>query len=352
MKNGMIVQPFAPGTLHGRRGPWVFLRGQQMTKPCYSPAQRPNGVLSHEAVMWVDYVSQKVNALATFLKHNLVRVQLQVQTFTQKGFYLGFPNLQGTRVVSQQHKIVYIPHIAPNFQVVFDKLVQFVQIDIGKKLAGQAPNGHAHMRQRPVKRFVRRYTAQQCQVSTAFGGGVYRVLAQDGLCHLVQHSSGGNRPGQARQRILPQLQQNAPVYTGKECADVKLTIPVMSRLAHEVLQAGYGYLSAFAFSIGEAVVNESAVPPRFYVPHQPLVHKPVGEGRGKNFTQFRVGNSESGEGFRGVPSLRNSMGLSPNDLWQMDEVRTLLFTVASFCGTGEQLVGNCVGSGRSVCQGV
>jgi len=53
------------------------------------------------------------------------------------------PPKQLLAVLGEKHKIIAIPKVISAFKVMFDKLVQAVQVDIGKELAVQVPDGKA-----------------------------------------------------------------------------------------------------------------------------------------------------------------------------------------------------------------
>lgn len=85
----------------------------------------------------------------------------------------------------QKHKVVHVTHIACDFALVFDELVKFIEVNIGKKLAGQAPNGQACVCRFIEQRFVGRNLSEQPQIATDDGRRVNGRLGHDGRCHMV-----------------------------------------------------------------------------------------------------------------------------------------------------------------------
>ena len=114
----------------------------------------------------------------------------------------------------------------------------------------------------------------------------------------------------------------------------------MSRLAHEVLQAPDGGVRALALAVGEGVVDEAFVPPRLDVPHEPLLHQPVGEGGREDLAQFGVGDGKDGERLRPVAPFGNGRCLFEHDVGQANEVGALVLAVAGFGGAGKKLPGD------------
>ena len=145
-------------------------------------------------------------------------------------------------------------------------------------------------------------------------------------------------PGQLGQGFAPKTQQDVPVDAWEKCADVELVIPALAGLPHEVLQPFNGFLRAFVFAVGIAVVNKAFVPPRLNMPHQPLMHQAVDKRRGKNFAQLGVGDRKHGEWLGLVSPLRDVFSLRQHQRWQGGQVSAFVFAVARIGGAFKQLI--------------
>ncbi len=340
MQGLMVGQPALPAAIRLLQGVERIVREHQHPEPVQPSAQCAHCPLAAQAVVGVDDGAQKIRPLAAALQNRFCGVQQQAQPLVQKCFNAGFVRQQGLRVVSEQDKVVNVAYVAAHLEAVLDELVKLIEVDVGKKLAGEAADGHAHTGLRAKERFVRRYARQQGDVTAAPGRRLGWRLLEDGGGHLVQQLAGARRPGQSGQGGLPQLQQDAAVNSGKKGPDVELAVPAVPGLAHEVLQAPDGGLRALALAVGKAVVYEPLVPPGFYVLHQPLLDQPVGEGRGKDFAQLRVGDGKDGKGAGPVVAAGNVMRQGKHHARQIQQVRTLVLAVAGLGGTGKQLPGN------------
>ncbi len=85
-------------------------------------------------------VPQEINALVEFSDRNLPGMQSQLESFSEE-FVDGFYDIQ--TVISlgvQYHKVVGITDIVFFLQLVLHKLVELIEIDIGKKLRCQVPD--------------------------------------------------------------------------------------------------------------------------------------------------------------------------------------------------------------------
>lgn len=289
------MQPALPAAGRRRWDAPLAFRKDQVLEPRYPPPQGTHAALSDQAMVRVEDGPQKVDALAAALEYHLVGVEYQSQPFLQEGGDALLMRDERCRVVRQQHEIIHVAQVATHLERVFDELVQFVEIDVGKKLTGQAADGEPHLRRRMVERFVRRDARQQRPVAAEGGWRVDGRLHEDGGGYLVELSERGGIHGNPGQGVAPELEHRRTMNAGKEGLYIKLAVPAVPGLSHEMLQSVNSGLRALAFSVGVAVVDEAFVPPGFDVPHQPLMHQPVGECWGKYLTQFGVGNGEDRE---------------------------------------------------------
>lgn len=333
----MVAEPALPGS-HRRSGcRFLGQRKDQPLKPGEAAAQGANATLSRQPVIRKDNATQEIDALSAALQYRLVGVNRESEALQQESIDRLPMTGEGFRIVGQDYEVIDVAQVALDFEAVFDELVEFVQIDVGKKLAGQAADRHAAPWGRMKQRFVSRYLGQEVCVATCLRGGVNGALLEDGGCNLVKLFSGFNRVGQTRQGSAPDFQDPLSVYAGEEGANVQFAEPAMVWLSNKVLQSINSGLCSLVLAIGIAVVNEPGIEPRHNVTHKPLVNQSVSESRGKNFPQFRVGDGKYGEWLRLVASFGDRLGLGIYQFGQVDEPSAFMFAIASIGGAGKQL---------------
>lgn len=336
----VVGQPFSPLARHGRRRPGIFRRRQQVAEPGDASAQRSHRALADETVVRINHAAKKVDALCATLQYDFVRVQLQPQAFGQKVFNVFFPRCECPGFIGEQHKVIDIAQVALDLEGVFDELVEFVEVNVGKELAGQTADGQPDTGLAVKQGFVWRNAAEQRPVAASLRRWVDRRLPDDGGCNLVELLPVQGFQRETRQCVAPEAEQHLPVDARKERADVEFAVPAMPRLPHEYLQSFDGGVRALILAVGVAVVDEAFVPPGFDVPDQPLMDEPVDKGGGEDFAQLGVGDGKDGEGLRRVSSLRDGAGLCQDDFREADEVCAFLFAVAGFCCAFEKLPGD------------
>ena len=331
----------------GDGGVAVVSAEDQQPEPGESGVERAYAALARESVIGVNNAAQKVNALVAALQYSLVRVQLKLKSLQKKFFDPCFPDQQCLWIVGQQYKVVHIAEIGTRLEGMFDELVQLIEVHVGKKLAGQASYGHAFAGRGVVKGFMAWYQRNQTGPAAMRGRWVNGVLSEDGGGNLVQHTPRDGWVRQPGQGVAPKPQQQDAVNGGEKRLDVHLAIPPVAGLAHEVLQAHYGRLCSFAFSVGVTVINEPAVPPELDMAHKPLLHQPVGKGRRKNLTQLGVCHRKNSKRLGCVAPLGDGACLLKHQSRQSDKVAALVFAVSSCGGALEELPGDV-----SFCHGV
>lgn len=332
-------QPFVPFSAFGWCHSAHFLGRQQVHEPRDPSAQGAYRALPCQGVVGVHDTAQEVHALRAALHDDFVGVQCQAQLLMQKLFNARLPLHQGLGVVGQQNEVVHVAHITAHLELVFDELVQLVEVDVGKKLAGQAANGHPNASRALKQGFVQGYFFEQRKVAAAYRGRVNGRLAQYRGGDLIKSLQGLCAVGQVGPCPLPKAQQNAPVDAGKAGLNVELDVPTAPRLAHKVLQPFHSGVGTFSLAVGVAVVNEAFVPPGFDMADEPLVYQTVSKSRRKDFTQFGVRYGKYRERLRLISALRDGASQAQNDVWQGHEVCELVFAVASIGRTGEELPG-------------
>ena len=88
-------------------------------------------------------------------------VQAQLQLLGEKTINGLLPVIEGCGVWAEQQEVVHIPHIALDAQLMFDELVQWVEVIVGQHLAGEAANGYAMGSAAIVQALVRWDVGQQ-----------------------------------------------------------------------------------------------------------------------------------------------------------------------------------------------
>lgn len=106
--------------------------------------------LPQQSEMRENDISQKINALAVSPYLDLVRMKLKLKPLAQEILYRLQKNLQLRRIVAHNQKVVSITDIVFNMQSMLHKLIKFVQIDIGKKLAREIADRHSFSRYFPL----------------------------------------------------------------------------------------------------------------------------------------------------------------------------------------------------------
>ena len=219
--------------------------------------------------------------------------------------------------VGQQNKVVHIAQVAPHLEGVFDEVVEFMQVNVGKELAAEAANGQAFAGGSVKQRLVGRHLFEQMPLAAEGGRWVNRVLRQDGMHHLVKALARPLVVRQFGQGFVPELAQYGAVYAGEKRPNIEFAVPLVPKLADEVLQ-------------------------------------PVCNGGRKDFTQLGVSDGKNRQCLRLVRSLRNGPRLRKHNLGQIDEVRAFVFAVARLGSASKQFtryVGSQGSQGRGVGHG-
>ena len=343
----MVAEPALPGS-HRRSGcRFLGQRKDQPLKPGEAAAQGANATLSRQPVIRKDNATQEIDALSAALQYRLVGVNRESEALQQESIDRLPMTGEGFRIVGQDYEVIDVAQVALDFEAVFDELVEFVEVNVGKELAGQTADGESDTGLAVKQGFVRRNAAEQRPVAASHRRWVGRRLPDDGRGNLVELLPVLVAHRQARQCVAPEAEQHLPVDAGKERADVEFAVPAVSRLAHEVLQAPDGGVRALVLAVGVAVVDEAFVPPGFDMADEPLMDETVDKGGREDFAQLGIGDGKNGEGLRGIAPLRDGAGLRQDDFGQADEVCAFLFAVAGFGGACEKLPGD-LGFGQGV----
>ena len=104
-----------------------------------------------------DDIAQKIAAIVDRRQPAGIHVEFQPQAGGEKLTDFAFPILQFPDVIAQQHQIIHITQVISAFQCMLHELVELVQIDIGKKLAGIVADGKTGAPSRVEKGLVTGY---------------------------------------------------------------------------------------------------------------------------------------------------------------------------------------------------
>ncbi len=183
-----------------------------------------------------------------------------------------------------QHEIIRIAQVVPDFQVMFDKLIQLIQIDVGEKLAAQIADGQPPHIPSAKQCFVGRNMAPQRPVPL-----------HDHILGAVMKNDG---PGQPPERVMPnmlvdELKQNLFVDIEKEALNIQLQgiarpHAIVRHAPHKGLQALHRAVRPLALPAGIGVMNEPLLPVTLQGSHQDMVDNPVTEIGRKNLPKFGV----------------------------------------------------------------
>lgn len=99
-------------------------------------------------------ITEIINSTSISFENYLLRVHVKMQLFVHEICYFTKAIHKEFFVLVEENKIVGITHIPDNFQFVFNKLIQFIQINICKQLRGQVT-------QRQTGRVTVDYISQQ-----------------------------------------------------------------------------------------------------------------------------------------------------------------------------------------------
>ena len=83
-------------------------------------------------MVWKDDVAQEVDALAELADRNLVGMKDESPFMPQPLFDKRQQPAKVGRIVKQNNSVIYIANVVANHEFVFDKMIECVQVDIGK----------------------------------------------------------------------------------------------------------------------------------------------------------------------------------------------------------------------------
>jgi hypothetical protein len=208
-------------------------------------------------------IAQEIDPVCHRLKPLSLLVEFQAQFFPEILLYLMTPPEQFLPIPRKKHKIVAVPQVVPAFQVMFDELVQTVQIDIGKKLAVQVANGKTLVSGSMEQGLMRRDVFQKpC------------IAPEDIMIRAVVKDK---RPREPQGSFIPypagnQGEKDLLVDAHKVVLNIKLDvegrmIPVQANLPDKLLKPQNAAMHPFSFPTGIGVMDEYRLPYPLQVIH-------------------------------------------------------------------------------------
>ena len=300
-------------------------------------------------------VAQKVHPVGH--GHDAAGVaQGQAQLVVQKLRDARAPALQCLYIGRQQHKVVHIAQVVAAFEVVFDELIELVQVHVGEELAGEVAYGQAHAGGRVDQALVRGQTGKAGRIALqprALGSVAGEQAAREpeqvvGLIRrqaarissfprwgmvgmeavplppaagwpppLPSPSGGGRNSTLPRARETKQYRVGTQASLGQriqpravdaieEVGDVQLQRKarpgaVAGLRLHEAAQPLRRAVDALAPAVGPRVEDEHGLKTPLQARHQQVVHHAVAKGGGQYFA--RLGPSDDETGCGGWPPL-------------------------------------------------
>jgi hypothetical protein len=119
-----------------------FLRRIERLQPAQSPPRAYDVIPLQQQEVRKYAKAQESDTVFDAANLAFIFVQPQSQPF-QKFFYFPFNFMQPVFIFTQQDGIVNVTQIERAAQNLFDEMIETVEIDISKKLAGQIANGQA-----------------------------------------------------------------------------------------------------------------------------------------------------------------------------------------------------------------
>jgi hypothetical protein len=165
----------------------------------------------------------------------------------------------------------------------FYKLIQFIEIDIGKKLAVQVADGEPFAGWSIKKSFVAGELFQKMWVSAQIGiNGA--IVKNKRFCQPPGIRVGAAFTYKEIECFL--------IYTHKIITDIQLQIPgpaiiVARYLPYIFLKTGNTFMNTFPLAAGIRCVDKNWFPKGFEIIHQNMVHNTIPKICSKYFTQFR-----------------------------------------------------------------
>ena len=185
---------------------------------------------AHQSVSRFHDVAEEVGTVAK-RRQDRMRLECEPQALLQEGGNRGMPPHQLRPVFVQQHEVVHITHVVAALQLVFDELVQLVEIEVGEELAGEVADGEPGVGWGVLQPFVGRYLpvfARRAQADALFRAGLAddaagNAIAEPGL--LQRHAAAADG---LLEFVAQQFEQRRLVDAVEEVGDVQLQEPPLA----------------------------------------------------------------------------------------------------------------------------
>jgi hypothetical protein len=270
-----------------------------------------NHALPRQPMVRIGNNPQEISAMCYGLQHYFMRMQAQCQCTLQKADNALLLEFQAARALTQNNQIIDVADIDFGFQLVFDVVVQRMQVDMAKKLAGQCSSWQA-LTGRCVKQGLMCWHLRaQAPVTTKAWGMLQGVLRKTSAHHLVQLQTGVRAQLQALKVRLPQspqLRQNTAGDVGKERLDIRLAIKRMPLPARTAAESINGRMGASPFSVSETVVYKDFVNMPLNLPYESVLRQPISKAGRKYLVQFGFGYRKHRKGLRPIVTRRQLCG--------------------------------------------
>ena len=319
IKPSIVDEPDPPTIVEMRQARSRRSCQQEVIEVQQAPSQGFDGARALVTVMGVENIADKADALITALQPGLGGVQAQMEARGKEGLDPHLVRVESLRAVCQKHDIIHVADVSRQPQLMFNVLVEFIEIDIGKKLARVTADRQAASRRCAEERLVRGDKPQKLTVATFARGRVGRVMGKYGRDGRPQNRAPLIRQWTTRQVARQNGLQYRPVDTRKEGVNVDLTVPDMARLTQQGLQFPTGRKCAPGRTVRIIVINKAFVPPRFELAHDPVVADAIGQSGRKNLSRLRIGDHKNRMAARFVGSLQQRFGKRENDCWQINQ---------------------------------
>ena len=340
VKPSIVDEPDPPTVVEMRYAGSRRSSQQKVVEIQQAASQGFDGARALVTVMGVENIADKADALIMALQPGLGGVQAQMEALGKESLEPHLVRDESLRAVCQKHDIIHVTDVSRQPQLMFDVLVEFIEVDIGKKLARVTADRQAASRRCAEERLMRGDKSQKLSVATFARGRVGRVMGKYGRDGRPQHRAPLIRQWTTRQVARQDGLQYRPVDTRKKGVNVDLTVPDMARLTQQCLEFPAGRKRAPGRTVCIVVIDEAFVPPGFELAHDPVVTDAIGQSGRKNLSRLRIGDDEDRITARFVGSFQQRFGRRENDCGQINQCALCADSSADVGRTSEKFRNN------------
>lgn len=223
------------------------------------------------AVGGEDAEPKKGNAGGNRMNACFMGVDFQAQA-CQKLFNVPSPMVQGGLVCGKEHKIIAVTQISLAAEFLFDELVEFVQVNVGPKLAGLVANGQT----------ARAIGSQQIIIWEPLHLVAFGVDTLPTVDDFTDEAHGRG----TGETFAEQVVQYFMIDRGEELHDICLQhVGIAAGKLGAAIQGG---MSTFAGAAGVGIMDEAGFPDGFNDMAQGMMHHPIPEGGGADAAGFAI----------------------------------------------------------------